>query len=174
MAGEPGLRAVGGVAERDPEAAVARYRPVCAVVGYEALDGPAHVRRLTRERPETALVIVSRDASAGQLNHLRHAGARAAVRTDILAPELLVLLRTISEQPLQAAPRVAATSGGLVRLTPRERQVLELLEADCALADVARSLQIGFETARAHAHNLYRKLGVTGRRELAGHLPRSG
>ena len=52
-------------------------------------------------------------------------------------------------------------------LTAREAEVLELLQDGRTNAEIATELTIGIETVRTHARNIYRKLGVPSRRELA-------
>jgi DNA-binding NarL/FixJ family response regulator len=71
-------------------------------------------------------------------------------------------------------PRSAATGGlldsgiqGAELLTPREAQVLELLQDGAPNAEIAHELSIGIETVRTHARHIYRKLGIGSRRELA-------
>ncbi|HWI09255.1 MAG TPA: helix-turn-helix transcriptional regulator, partial [Solirubrobacteraceae bacterium] len=58
-------------------------------------------------------------------------------------------------------------------LTPREADVLELLQEGLTNAQIAHTLSIGVETVRTHARNIYRKLGVASRRDLAT-LARNG
>jgi LuxR family transcriptional regulator, maltose regulon positive regulatory protein len=45
--------------------------------------------------------------------------------------------------------------------------VLELLQDGSTNAEIAHELSIGIETVRTHARNIYRKLGIASRRELA-------
>ena len=52
-------------------------------------------------------------------------------------------------------------------LTPREAQVLELLQDGATNAEIAHELSIGIETVRTHARHIYRKLGIGSRRELS-------
>ena len=52
-------------------------------------------------------------------------------------------------------------------LTAREAEVLELLQQGMSNAQIAHTLSIGVETVRTHARNIYRKLGISTRRELA-------
>ena len=52
-------------------------------------------------------------------------------------------------------------------LTPREAEVLELLQDGASNAQIAHQLSIGVETVRTHARHIYRKLGISSRRELA-------
>ena len=52
-------------------------------------------------------------------------------------------------------------------LTTREANVLELLQEGRTNAEIAHTLSIGIETVRTHARNIYRKLGISSRRDLA-------
>ena len=56
--------------------------------------------------------------------------------------------------------------GPLAELTPREVEVLAELQQRRANAQIASDLHISVETVRTHARSIYRKLGVTSRREL--------
>ncbi len=58
-------------------------------------------------------------------------------------------------------------AGGLRKLTRREAEVLPLLQQGRSNAQIALALGVGVETVRTHARNVYRKLGVRTRRELA-------
>lgn len=56
-------------------------------------------------------------------------------------------------------------------LTPRERQLLELLDEGLRFKQLARRLSISEATAKTHGRNLFRKLGASSRAE-AVHLAR--
>ena len=51
-------------------------------------------------------------------------------------------------------------------LTPREAEVLELIQTGKSNAEIANELHVSIETVRSHARRIYRKLGVRTRREL--------
>ena len=75
---------------------------------------------------------------------------------------------------MHVLPRSAAAGGngdrgvkGSDLLTPREADVLELLQDGATNAQIAQALSIGLETVRTHARNIYRKLGISSRRDLA-------
>ena len=51
-------------------------------------------------------------------------------------------------------------------LTPREADVLDLLQRGRSNAEIAANLHVSVETVRTHARHIYRKLGVRTRREL--------
>ena len=59
-----------------------------------------------------------------------------------------------------------AQGSGPDLLTPREAEVLELLQSGRSNAEIADALHVGIETVRTHARRVYRKLGVRTRREL--------
>lgn len=53
-------------------------------------------------------------------------------------------------------------------LTPRERDVLELLAVSGSYEDIAKSLFIAENTVKTHISSIYRKLGVTRRADAVG------
>jgi ATP/maltotriose-dependent transcriptional regulator MalT len=57
-------------------------------------------------------------------------------------------------------------AAGPTPLTPREADVLELLQTGSSNAEIAATLHVGVETVRTHARHIYRKLGIRTRREL--------
>ena len=63
-----------------------------------------------------------------------------------------------------AAPEQLGSIQGSDLLTPREADVLELLQQGATNGQIAHSLSIGLETVRTHARNIYRKLGISSRR----------
>lgn len=56
--------------------------------------------------------------------------------------------------------------GALEELTPREREVLELLKQRRTNAEIARILVITEDTVQTHVRNVLHKLGYKNRREL--------
>ena len=74
----------------------------------------------------------------------------------IVAERLAAATRT-------ALPRPAA--GGHDELTPRERTVLRLLAQGRSKREIAEELHVSFNTVHSHTKAVYRKLGVSSRRE---------
>lgn len=52
------------------------------------------------------------------------------------------------------------------QLTPRERQVMQLLENGMTNRQIARALDLEVSTVKNHVHNVLAKCGVTGRAEV--------
>ena len=71
-----------------------------------------------------------------------------------------VRLATRTRVPL---PESAATEGPLSRLTPREREVLDLLATGATNKAIAGTLFISEKTVSVHVSNLLAKLGVANR-----------
>jgi len=61
-----------------------------------------------------------------------------------------------------------------IQLTPREREVLELLAAGASNKVIARRLEVSVHTAKFHVASLFRKLGASGRLEAVGIGLRAG
>jgi DNA-binding NarL/FixJ family response regulator len=78
----------------------------------------------------------------------------------------------LASRGLQVIPQVPSnprdgSTGRRRLLTAREGEVLPLLQLGRSNAQIALALHIGVETVRTHARNIYRKLGVSSRRELS-------
>jgi DNA-binding NarL/FixJ family response regulator len=66
-----------------------------------------------------------------------------------------------------ARPRTEALSG-VAALTASERRVAELAIEGQTNRDIAQALYVTPKTVEVHLTNVYRKLGIRSRRELAG------
>jgi DNA-binding CsgD family transcriptional regulator len=109
---------------------------------------------------------------------LRRAGRRVAARTELAAGRDLAgrcgadpLVARAGEE-LRAAgarPRRLAVTGADA-LTAGERRVAELAADGLSNREVAQALFVTTKTVETHLGHVYRKLGVTGRDELAARL----
>src|SRR5690606_13844573 len=83
---------------------------------------------------------------------------------DLLAgrsPMSSAIARKVGQHFHRASP---ARDEGL-NLTPREKQILELLVKGSLYKEIAWELGLGVETVRTHLHNIYGKLHVRTRTE---------
>jgi DNA-binding CsgD family transcriptional regulator len=90
----------------------------------------------------------------------------------MLAPDIAQRLVTwFREQPdtMESAPRPEVTE-----LTPREREVTQMLARGMSTEEVARELTIGVATVRTHLYRVRTKLGVRDRAQLVSLAYRSG
>ena len=68
---------------------------------------------------------------------------------------------------------MAATSPATA-LSPREREVLQLIVAGHSSKEIARTLAVSVTTVERHITHVYEKLGVHGRAEAASYAFRHG
>lgn len=146
------------------------HRPDVAILDVGALAKLAEVRELSGRHAATRLIMLARDPSIEECALLLAFGASACLGRDTQSRDVLNAIH-LASRGLQVVPRVgpnrvADRSGGQ-RLTKREAEVLPLLQHGRSNAQIALALRVGIETVRTHARNIYRKLGVSSRRELA-------
>jgi DNA-binding NarL/FixJ family response regulator len=146
-------------------------RPDVAILDVGALIKFAEVRELCRRYPATRLVLLANDPSIEECSQLLAFGASACLGKDTQSRDILNAihlasrgLRVIPQTPSRP-DRVPIAAGHL--LTRREAEVLPLLQQGRSNAEIALALHVSVETIRTHAGNIYRKLGVSSRRELA-------
>lgn len=156
------------------EQAVGRHSPSVVLLNFGALSAPAELLRLHQAHPDTRIVVLANRPSAGECNQMLSAGATACLSKETEARDIISAIH-LASRGMHVLPRSAAAGGGVERLgaqgaellTPREAEVLELLQEGSTNAQIAQRLSIGIETVRTHARNIYRKLGIASRRELA-------
>jgi len=172
VAGEAGdgLRAVDVVAATRPDVllldlympgldghavlAALRAAPYCpAVVVLTSATGDDHLVRavqagatsyLLKTAPAEDVIAAVRDAAAG---------------TARLSPELLTRLTQALRRPAPPDP--------MQPLSPRERDVLELISRGLSNREIARDLGIGEQTVKTHVSSILTKLGLQDRLQAA-------
>lgn len=146
-------------------------RPDVALLNYGSLRTPFEVHELHVAHPDTRLVVLASRPTASEANQVLTFGGTACLSKETQARDVLNAIH-LASRGLQVLPRaraseLAAGPSGPDPLTAREADVLALLQEGRSNAEIALSLQVGVETVRTHARNIYRKLGVRTRRELS-------
>ena len=83
----------------------------------------------------------------------------------VLPPQLTGSL--FNQIALQAGKRATPRELEAVRLTQRERQVIDLIAEGLANKDIATRLHIAVHTVKSHVHNVLEKLALHSRLEVA-------
>lgn len=170
--GDPSLEIVAEDVEPDRVAVVLRaHRPRVAILDLDTLPALAEIGQLTRSHPDTRLVLLASQPAVAECAQLLTFGASACLGRRTQARDVLNAIH-LASRGLQLIPRSrpespAAAPPGSQLLTPREAEVLPMLQNGRSNAEIATALQLAVETVRTHARNIYRKLGVSSRRELA-------
>jgi DNA-binding NarL/FixJ family response regulator len=136
-----------------------------AVVNFGSLSSPTELRDLHTAAPHTRLVLLADHLSEADCRQLMAFGAGACLPKSADARELLDAVCSGSNGHHSTTPP-GAEAAGRGRLTRSEVEVLELLRSGRSNAEIAATLHVGFETVRTHTSSIYRKLGVSCRREL--------
>ena len=144
-----------------------------------ALDGIEATRRILRERPDTRVIALTSFLDDDKLLPAVRAGAAGYLLKDVEPEELVRAIRTVNagEALLHPAvtarvmrelserePAAAQLDGGL---TPREREVLELVARGLPNKLIARELGVAEKTVKAHVSSILAKLGVSDRTQAA-------
>jgi len=170
LADDPSLSVVAQDIEHERISVVLRaHRPRVLILDVGALRDLAEVRELSVQHPHTRLVLLGAGPSNAEAAQLLAFGASACLAKDAQARDVRHAIH-LAARGLQLMPLGADdTDVAPVRdgsLTQREGDVLRLLREGRSNAQIALALQIGVETVRSHARNIYRKLGISSRRAL--------
>ena len=151
------------------------HAPAVVLLNFGSLPTPATVHQLHERHPETRIVVLANRPTASECNQMLSFGATACISKETQGRDIINAIH-LASRGMHVLPRSASAGGMTERqlglpgpdlLTPREADVLELLQEGRTNAEIALTLSIGIETVRTHARNIYRKLGITSRRDLA-------
>jgi DNA-binding NarL/FixJ family response regulator len=152
------------------DATLAEHQPKVAIINFGSLRTPVEVHRLHAAHPDTRLLVLANRPTPSDCNQMLAFGATACLSKETQARDILNAIH-LASRGLHVLPRTVADFApeplGPELLTPREADVLEHLQAGRSNAEIALALSVSVETVRTHRRNIYRKLGVRTRRELA-------
>jgi DNA-binding NarL/FixJ family response regulator len=155
--------------------AIEEHEPAVVLLNFGSLPTPATVHQLHERHPGTRIVVLANRPTAAECNQMLSFGATACISKETQGRDIINAIH-LASRGMHVLPRSAAGGGMTERqlglpgpdlLTPREADVLELLQEGRTNAEIAHTLSIGMETVRTHARNIYRKLGISSRRDLA-------
>jgi DNA-binding NarL/FixJ family response regulator len=143
-------------------------RPDVALLNFGSLGSASELRELHRAHPDIKLVVLANRPTPSECRQMLAFGATACLAKSTEARDVLHAIHLASRglHVLPPAGMDGADATGPDLLTPREAEVLELLQSGRSNAEIAQMLHVSIETVRSHARRIYRKLGVRTRREL--------
>ncbi len=143
-------------------------QPQVAILNFGSLTTSGELRDLRRACPDTQLFVLANGSNPGECRQILAFGATACLPKSSDARDVLHAIHLASRglHVLPATGGDLSPPAGPELLTPREADVLELLQDGQSNAEIAQALHVGVETIRTHARRIYRKLGVKTRREL--------
>jgi DNA-binding NarL/FixJ family response regulator len=148
-----------------------KTEPSVAIVDLRLPDGNGLdvVRALRAQSADMGIVVLTMYAGDNQLFDALDAGASAFVPKSAPAEEIVAAARHAASSPhsftsadlADAMKRRTSPQGP--QLSPREREVLQLLADGLGVSQISRQLFISDSTTKTHISKLYDKLGAGNR-----------
>ncbi len=181
LANQPGYAIVGQVAgNSDLHQALDVYRP--DVILWDMLSPATAIERLVdfRDGGRPVIALVPDETAAADV---WSAGARGVLLRETSPESMAAALRSAAEGlavfdptfvPPLSASRVQPSDRLAEELTPREREVLQLLAQGQSNKEIARQLGISEHTVKFHVNSILGKLNVQSRTEAVVRATRLG
>jgi len=167
----------------DAVATIAAAGPDVVLLDVHMPDGGGvEVIRRVADQPGVRFLALSVSDAAQDVIAVIRAGARGYVTKSISGPELAEAVRRVHEGDAVFSPRLAGfvldafagpapaaaeQDAELDQLTPREREVLQLIARGYMYKEIALRLEISAKTVEAHVSAVLRKLQLSSRHELS-------
>jgi DNA-binding NarL/FixJ family response regulator len=170
----------GTVAEAVP--LIREHDPDVVLLDVHLPDGGGEgvIAGVAQERPGVKFLALSVSDAAEDVIGVIRAGARGYVTKTISGLELADAIERVAQGDAVFSPRLAGfvldafragePLGGdaeLDNLTPREREVLQLIARGYRYKEIAAQLSLSIKTVEAHVSSVLRKLQLTSRHELS-------
>ena len=176
-------------------AAALRPDVVVMDVAMPDLNGVDATRQIRAKSPGTRVVVLSAHVDRRTAAAALEAGASGIVPKDAAFEELATAVRTVADDKVYISPQIA---GGLIgdlvgggaaamashgpgdgrgvykALSPREREVLQLMAQGRATKEIARDLGVSVKTVETHRRQIMEKLELYSVAELTRYAVREG
>lgn len=184
-----GLEVVGEASDgREAVSLVEELHPdlVLMDVAMPGLNGLDATAQITRRFPEVRVLILSQHGNEEYVAHAFGAGAAGYLLKGAGVAELELAVRAVARGDVYLTPavsrqvvtdymrRVSADNGAAPRLTPRQREILQLVAEGHTSKDIARLLQLSIKTVESHRTQLMRRLGLHDIQGLVRYAIREG
>jgi DNA-binding NarL/FixJ family response regulator len=172
---EPGYEVVGVVADgRALLDAAQRLKPDLIVVdvGMPQLNGLDATRQIKRILPSVKVMIVTMNEDSALVAEAFRAGASGYILKHSAAQELLQAIQEVVKGASYLSPRITQGAvSALLRgdnadaerareLTPRQREVIQLLAEGRSMKEIADILTISLRTVAAHKYRVMEMLDI--------------
>jgi DNA-binding NarL/FixJ family response regulator len=186
--GEPDIDVIGTATTVEAALASSAEADVILVSTLLPDDGAlALTRRAAQAEIAAKVLVLGLNESKAQVLRYVEAGAAGYVLSTHGVEDLLTRVRAAHNEEALVSPAVAAAlmartadlarrfadvehGAGADELTPREREVLDLVRQGLTNQEIADRLFIELGTAKNHVHSILQKLGVNNRQQAAAYL----
>jgi DNA-binding NarL/FixJ family response regulator len=171
---------------RDALEKVTQLKPDVAIVdiGMPELNGLDTTRQIVKACPQTEVLILTMHQSDEVVREVLHAGAKGYVLKSDADQSLVAAVETLR----QHKPFLTSVVTDLVlfryrnghnensqgsRLTPREREIVQLVSEGKSSKEIAATLNISFRTVETHRATIMRKLEIASLSDLVRYAIRN-
>jgi two-component system response regulator NreC len=157
-------------------------------IGMPNLNGVEAAAQITQSHPEISIVMLSMHSDESYVLRALKAGAKGYLLKDSAETDLIRAVHSVAEGKSFFSPAVSkvllddyvrklkrsGTEDPYDLLTPREREVLQLVAEGKSNKDVAQLLNLSVYTVETHRSNIMEKLNLHGVPELILYAVRKG
>ncbi|MGH9901075.1 MAG: response regulator [Pyrinomonadaceae bacterium] len=192
LSSEPDFEVVGECSNgREMLNLVARHSPSVAIVdvAMPELNGIETTQRIRATNPSTRVIVLSNYTDEAYVRGMLDAGVVGYIVKSGAADDLIQAVRDATRgkvylsaevsavaQSARAgdARRTQADATGTQKLSPREREVLQLIAEGRSSKEIAAKLGIGETTVKSHRNNIMEKLNIHDKAGLTRYAIRVG
>jgi DNA-binding NarL/FixJ family response regulator len=143
------------------------------------LNGLDAARQILKHNPDQAILVLTAVDSEQVIRECLEAGVRGWVFKSDAAGDVVAAAEALQRQKTIFSSRVcdliidgfkrhstSPVAGNVIRLSPREREVVQLVSEGKASKEIATILKVSLATAETHRSNILRKLNLHSIAEL--------
>lgn len=140
-------------------------------------DGIEAIAEIKRNDPDVKIIVLTTFEDEEKIKAAMHAGVDGYLLKDADGEALLQAIQAVRKGDMPLHPRVARylfkgtkrpnDTNGTGHLTPREKEVLELVAKGLSNKEVAQALHLSEGTVKVHVSNILGKLDASSRTEAA-------
>lgn len=179
------VQALENLPENPVQASAGKAHVVLANFGNRNGDAPERVRACGNLYPDGRIIVMRVSPDRQDIVHLMKAGAAGFILEDASGEDIVAaihmvarggnvlpvelngsLFAQIATAP-QAAPEPKPVLNKDVRMTNREREVIDLITEGLSNKEIAGRLSIATYTIKSHVHNIMEKLNLHSRLQIA-------
>ena len=141
------------------------------------LNGMQACLEILREQPRIAILILSMYSEENYVRNALNAGARGYILKNALDIDLAAAVKKLAAGQKVIGPGLLSSiepDENAERLTPREKQILQLISEGKSNKEIAGLLDLSVNTVAVHRANIMDKLGIHRTAELVLYAVRKG
>jgi DNA-binding NarL/FixJ family response regulator len=139
-------------------------------VALPALNGVNATEQIAQDSPATRVIALTARSASGHVSSMLRAGARGYVLKDADPDELFKALSAVQRGQTYLSSHAATSlvedyvsggnGGARPALSPREREVLQLMAEGLSTKQIAKTLYVSVKTVETHRRHIMQKLEI--------------